>query len=516
MLIGEILRRSATRAPDKIAVIGGDRQISYRALDAASDRAAGALAALGLAKGARAAILAPNVFEYPILYFGAARAGVILANLSTRATATDLAYMLRKTGVEVLFFWHDYAANVTQACRDVPGVRHLVAIGAGSPAGPGTMTFDGFMALGSGAPPAIALAETDPLSMTFTGGTTGFPKAVLSTHKARAATVATCVAEFGLAERDALIVATPMYHAAGLYVWFQTGIMLGCTCVLQAQWDPRFFADLVERHRATAVLLVPAQLAQLMNDPDFSASRLATLRHINYAGAPMPPALLDRLMAALPQVGFTENYGQSETGGPIAVRRPSHPPAVRGSVGLPAHNVETRIVDIDGNEVPPGVVGEIVTRGDNLLAGYWDEPEQTAALFKSGGGWLWTGDLGMRDENGFITLVDRSKDMIVSGAENIYPTELENALLKHPAVAECAAFGMPDDRWGEVPAAHVVLHPGTAVSEEDLIAFVADQIARFKRPRLIKLVEHLPKTAMGKVQRGVIRAVYWQGRGRRI
>jgi acyl-CoA synthetase (AMP-forming)/AMP-acid ligase II len=514
MLIGDILRNAAASAPDKTALIGPARQLSYRDFDTAVDRAAGAMAALGLAKGARAAILAPNIVEYPIVYFGAARAGVILANLSTRATASDLAYMLRKTGVEVLFFWHEYAQNVMQACRDVPGLRHLVAISAD--AEPGALSFDRFMALGSGAPPSVALSEADPLSMTFTGGTTGFPKAVLATHKARYATVKTCIAEFGLKSSDVVILATPLFHAAGLYVWLQTSIALGCTCVLQPSWDPLVFMDLVARHRATAVLLVPSQLAHLIDDPEFSAERLATLRHINYAGAPMPLALYDRLAAALPHVGFTENYGQSETGGPIAVRRPAHPHSVRGSVGLPAHGVETKIVDLYGHEVAPGVVGEIVTRGENLLSCYWDEPEQTAALFKTGDGWLWTGDLGMRDAAGFITLVDRSKDLIVSGAENIYPTEIENALYKHQDVAECAAFGVPDERWGEVPAAHVVLRPGARVSEAELIDFVGAQIARYKRPRLVKLVEKLPKTAVGKVQRGVIRAVYWEGRSKRI
>lgn len=514
MLIGDILRNAAASAPDKTALIAPARQLSYRELDAAVDRAAGAMASLGLAKGARAAILAPNILEYPIVYFGAARAGVILANLSTRATASDLAYMLRKTGVELLFFWHEHVQTVTQACRDIPGPRHLVAIGADS--GPGALSFDGFMALGTGAPPPVALSETDPLSMTFTGGTTGFPKAVLATHKARYATVKTCIAEFGLNGNDVVILATPLFHAAGLYVWLQTSIALGCTCVLQSSWDPRVFMELVARHRATAVLLVPSQLAHLIDDPEFSAAHLATLRHISYAGAPMPLALYDRLAAALPHVGFTENYGQSETGGPIAVRRPSHPHDVRGSVGLPAHGVETKIVDMDGHEVAPGVVGEIVTRGENLLSCYWDEPEQTAALYKSGDGWLWTGDLGVRDAAGFITLVDRSKDMIVSGAENIYPTEIENALYKHPAVAECAAFGMPDDRWGEVPAAHVVLRPGAQTTADELIDFVGTQIARYKRPRLVKLVETLPKTAVGKVQRGAIRAVYWEGRSKRI
>ncbi|HEX2115859.1 MAG TPA: AMP-binding protein, partial [Alphaproteobacteria bacterium] len=331
----------------------------------------------------------------------------------------------------------------------------------------------------------------------------------------RYTTAVTCGVEFGLDERDICLVATPMFHAAGLFVWFQPAVMLGCTCVMLGGWNAERFIELVERHAATGALLVPTQLGDLIANPAFSRERLRTLRHINYAGAPMPLALYDRLTEALPNVAFTENYGQSETG-PMTIRRAFHPRDRRATSGRPPHNVETKVVDASGREVPPGVHGEIVTRGTHLLKEYWGDPEQTAALFRGGDGWLWTGDIGVRDADGFITLVDRSKDMIVSGGENIYPTEIENALYEHEAVLECAVFGVPDERWGEVPAAHVVLRAGAQVTEDALIAFAAARIARHKRPRLIKFVEELPKTAIGKVQKNVIRAPYWQGRSRAI
>jgi acyl-CoA synthetase (AMP-forming)/AMP-acid ligase II len=513
MLIGEILRLSAARFPDKIALIEGERRLAYRDFDRAANRAAQALLALGLKKGSRIAILSYNSIEFAILHYGAARAGVILAALTTRATPRDLAYMLNKIGAEALFFAGPLGATAAAIRNQVPSIRYMVALGeTGGNAG---MAFTTFMARGNDAAPAIRLADDDPYAMTFTGGTTGFPKGVLATHRARYATVVTCIAEFGLDERDICLVATPMFHAAGLYVWFQPAIMLGCTCVFSGGWDAVRFVDLVERHRVTGALLVPTQLADLVAHPAFSAQRLATLRHINYAGSPMPVALLDRLQAALPNVAFTENYGQSETG-PMTVRRAFHPHEKRATSGRPAHNVETRIVDPEGRPVAPGVVGEIVTRGAHVLKEYWDEPQQTAALFRSGDGWLWTGDLGVCDADGFISLVDRSKDMIISGGENIYPSEIENVLYEHEAVAECAVFGIPDERWGEVPAAHVVLREGGALSEEALIAYAAERIARHKRPRLVRFVESLPKTAIGKVQKNVIRAAYWQGRERKI
>jgi acyl-CoA synthetase (AMP-forming)/AMP-acid ligase II len=515
MLTGEILRLAAARFPDKPALIDGERRLTYREFDRAANRAANALIGLGLAKGSRIAIVSPNSIEFAILYFGAARAGVIAAALSTRATAQDLAYMLDKAGAEALFFAGTLAATAGAARRSVASIKHMVALGAVSGDAGTSIPFDSFIASGGDSPPDMPLDLDDPLAMTFTGGTTGFPKGVLVTHRGRYTTVVTCNVEFGIGEGDVVLVATPMFHAAGLYVWFVPAVMLGCTCVLQGGWDAEQFMALVERHAITGTLLVPTQLADLISQPRFSAERLRTLRHVNYAGAPMPVALFDRLRAALPNVAFTENYGQSETG-PMTIRRAFHPHEKRASVGRPAHNVETRVVDTNGRDTAPGEIGEIVTRGTHVLKEYWGDPVQTAALFKSGDGWLWTGDLGMRDADGFISLVDRSKDMIIAGGENIYPAEIENALYQHEAVAECAVFGVPDERWGEVPAAHVVLQDGRHVSEATLIEFLVARVARHKRPRVIKFVASLPKTAVGKIQKNLIREAYWQGRERKI
>jgi acyl-CoA synthetase (AMP-forming)/AMP-acid ligase II len=415
--------------------------------------------------------------------------------------------MLNKIGAQALFYAEPLAATALAAADQVAALRHRIALDRAS--------FEAFISRGHDEPPDAAPDVDDPLAMTFTGGTTGFPKGVLVTHRARYTTAVTCGVEFGLDERDICMVATPMFHAAGLFVWFQPAVMLGCTCVMLGGWNAERFIDLAERHAVTGTLLVPTQLADLIAHPAFSPQRLRTLRHINYAGAPMPVALYDRLTEALPNVAFTENYGQSETG-PMTIRRAFHPHDRRATSGRPPHNIETKVVDAEGREVPPGVHGEIVTRGTHLLKEYWGEPEQTAALFRTGDGWLWTGDIGVRDADGFITLVDRSKDMIVAGGENIYPTEIENALYEHEAVLECAVFGIPDERWGEVPAAHVVLRAGARVTEEALIDFAVSRIARHKRPRLVRFVDHLPKTAIGKVQKNVIRAPYWQGRSRAV
>ena len=586
MLTGEFLRLSARRAPQRLAVIGSGRRLTYRELDAAANRFAHGLLRLGIVTGGRIAIMASNRPEYAIAYFGAARAGVLLAHISLRSTADNLAYMLGKIGAEALIHESRCAAVVDDALPRLSAPPFRVIIDqagaalpagpadAGPPAGPtnavkppvpldaapparfaGSAPRGGSASHGApgepqptlrhrvradyvpggtgsnhpaatisldelldGAPdthPDIGLSETDPLGITFTGGTTGFPKAVLVTHKARAATAYAAAVDFGLSEADIVAATTPMFHCAGLFVWFAPAIMLGATVVTQPTWDAARFVELTERERITAAFFVPSQLNDLISHPAFSARRLRTLRNIGYAGAPMGRALLERVQAALPHVAFTENYGQSETC-PLTVRRPEHGAVRLGTVGRPAFNVELDVVDPDGRPVAAGRVGEIVTRGDQLFECYFGDEQQTRAAFPRNDGWLWTGDLGFFDEDGFLTLVDRSRDMLVSGGENIYPAEIENALYSHEAVAECAVFGIPDDHWGEVPAAHVVLGSGRHATEDELIGFCAERIPRHKRPRLVRFVDALPRTAVGKIRKNILREPYWRDREKKI
>ena len=261
--------------------------------------------------------------------------------------------------------------------------------------------------------------------------------------------------------------------------------------------------------------MVPTQLNGLIRHPGFDPARLASLRNVGFAGAPMPRALITELRQLLPAVRFIENYGQSETG-PMTLKSDEEFADHPDSIGRAVFNVEVDVFDPDGRPLPSGEVGEIVTRGDHLLVEYFEDPEQTRALFRSGDGWLWTGDVGIRDEDGYFTLVDRSKDMIISGGENIYPKEIEDVLFGHDAVSECAVFGIPDDHWGEVAAAHVVLKPGAALTADELIAFSVEHLARYKRPRLIEFVDEIAKTPVGKVQKHLIRAPYWKDQDKKI
>ena len=508
LLLGDILRASARVAGTRVALIDGERRMSYAEFDATCDRLAAALVTAGFGKGDRIAAMMMNRSEYALLFFAAARAGVVLCHLSTRTTPRDIAHSLGKVGARALFIQQEMLAQFEEARSMGASCERVIVIGGAR------AEVQDFIERATTVPMPHLTAD-DLLGVNFTGGTTGSPKAVAVTHGARAANVIGGMADFRIDARDVCIVATPMFHTVGLYVWFGTVIAVGATALLQPNWQPRRFLDVAEHHGASATLLVPTQLIDLLGTPEFLPTRLAAMRTMHHAGAPMAGAVLDRLEATLPWVKFIDHYGQSETG-QITLRAPEFNRSKRESVGRPVAGIEARIVDRDGTPQPPGLVGELVTRGPHLLQRYWNDPEQTAAAFRYGDGWLATGDLGRCDDDGFITLVDRAKDMIVSGAENIYPMELENALYRHPDVRECAVFGIPDARWGEVPAAHVVLRAGATVDKLALIAHVERETIRWKRPRVIEFVESLPKTAIGKIQKNLLREPYWRHLKRRI
>ena len=493
------------------AIIWGERRTSYRALDADANRLAHALLGLGLHKGAKIAIVSRNRTEYGIVFFGAARSGLVLVNVSVLYAPDELAYVLDKADVEALIVEDMFAAKIAGMRDDLPKIRHVIVIGdAGE-----ERSFDDFLEGRPETEPEIEIDEQDPFCMTYTGGTSGMPKGVLASHRARAVTAHTVALEEALDERDVVGIVTPMFHIAALNIMFQPAILVGATTTLLSKWEPDDFAALVRRDSITANFMVPTQAAMVMQDADFDAAHFASWRKLSFAGAPMPDWVQRAFMERLPGVRLTQIYGQSEMG--VIAALPYWRLAEKlGSVGRQAFNVDIACVDPEGNPVAPGEVGEIVSRGDNVMTEYYGEPEQTASFFKLGDGWGWSGDLATVDADGYFTLVDRSKDMIISGGENVYPMEIENALYTHEAVAECAVFGIPDETFGEVPVAYVTLKPGAVATDEELIAHCAGLLARFKRPRLVKFVDDFPKTPIGKIQKTILKEPYWVGREKAI
>ena len=514
MLTGDMLRRSAHRFADKPAIICGDSELTYRDLDGNANRLANALLALGLAKGAKVAVLSRNLIEYGIVFFGVARTGYVLTNISVLYAPDELAYVLDKADVEVLIFDTAFADKIAAVAQEPGRLKTWIEFGPASGL-PGVLRFEDFISQHPPEPPSVALCETDAFCMTYTGGTTGRPKGVLCDHRARAITAHTVMVEEAIDERDRVGIVTPLFHVAALNIMFQPAILAGATTLFLTKWDPADFVEMVERHGMTANFMVPTQAAMLLNDASFDAQRLQTWRKVSFAGAPLPDWVQVDLRARLAGLAITQIYGQSEMG-VITVIRDWYLPGKLGSVGRQAYNVDVRVVDPEGRDVAAGEIGEVVSRGDNLMQAYYNEPEQTREFFKLGDGWGWSGDLATIDEDGFITLIDRSKDMIISGGENIYPKEIETVLYELSQVAECAVFGVPDEKWGEVPAAYIQLKPDQTLSPDTVTAHCANKLARFKRPRVVRFVDDFPKTPIGKIQKNILKQEFWSQREKKI
>ncbi|ODT66816.1 MAG: long-chain fatty acid--CoA ligase [Pelagibacterium sp. SCN 63-23] len=509
MLTGDMLRRSAERFPNKPAVLWQQTSLSYGQLNADANRLANALLGRGLAKAGKVGIICRNRPEYATAFFGVARSGGVLVNISVLYAAEELQFVLAKADVEVLLV-EDIFVDKLAAVRDqLPKLKSVHVIGGKSDA-------SGFAdLLAEGAPdyPDVAIDEDDPFCMTYTGGTTGRPKGVLCSHRNRMITAHTVVVEESIDERDVVGIVTPMFHVAALNIMFQPAMLVGATVTFLSKWNVADFAAMARETQMSAAFMVPTQAAMVVSDPQFDAANFAQFQKLSFAGAPMPDWVQRELITKLPALKLTQIYGQSEVGVLTALRH-WYLPEKLSSIGRQAFNVDVAVVDTEGRPVKPGEVGEIVSRGENVMLEYYNEPEQTKAFFRHG--WGWTGDVGTIDENGFITLVDRSKDMIISGGENVYPKEIENVIYELPAVAECAVFGIPDDKWGEVPAAYVLLKAGEELAEDVLVAHCEAHLARFKRPRLVKFVDAFPKTPIGKIQKNILREPYWKDREKKI
>jgi len=512
MLIGEILSTSAQRLPNKTAIRLGDNQQTFAELDRAADQFAQSLVKAGYVKGHNIAVFSGNQFDYPTIFFGAARSGAVLAHLSARFSLEEVKRVINDTDIEAIFVHVDLADTLVQIRDAVPNLKRIIVFGGDAPGG--FETLEAFIGDAPAISPGVAISPEDAFSIVYSGGTTGFPKGIVASHQSRVIGSVRAQREFGLLDDDVFCCSTPLFHIAGLFVWFQTGILNGNTCVLMPRWDAEEFMRLVEEDGVTASFMIPTQINGVISHPNFSAGRLKGWRYGNFGGAPNPVAQLEKMVDVLPDVIWIEQYGQSESGN-LTVRPPEFCLSKAASAGRAFQDVDMEILGPDGSLLPAGETGELVTRGVHQMTGYYKNPEETAKVFTADG-WLKTGDVGYLDEDGFLFLVDRSKDMIISGGENVYPSEIESTLYQHPAVNECAVFGVPDDYWGELPAAHVVLEAGAALKEEELIDFCLERLARHKRPRLIKFVDQLPKTVVGKIQKSRIREEYWRDTGRTL
>ncbi len=510
MYLTQGLHRSVQQTPDHPAVIGGGRTRTFAELAGRVARLAGGLRRLGVGAGDRVAILSLNSDRYAEYLLGVPWAGAVLNPVNIRWSPGEIAYSLQDSGTEVLLVDDRFLPAVPVLRDKYSGLRAVIHCGDGA-APEGTLAYERLVAEAEPVEDAHRSGD-DVAGIFYTGGTTGFPKGVRLTHANMiiSALGSLATGEF-LTPGGRFLHAAPMFHLADLAAW--TGqLVMGGTHVIVPMFDPAAVAKAIEAHRVTDVLLVPTMIQMLVDSPAIAAHDLSSLRRLIYGGSCIAPAVLARAMKALPRVRFTQAYGMTELG-PIATILPHEdhqldgPLSVRArSGGRAAPHADVRIVDPDGNDVPRGTVGEIIVRGGHVTPGYWHKPEETAAAIRDG--WMHTGDGGRMDEHGYVYIVDRIKDMIVTGGENVYSTEVENAVAQHPAVQAVAVIGLPDPQWGECVHAVVVLRPGEQASAEEIREHTKSLIAGYKAPRTVDFVDALPVSGAGKVLKRELRALY--------
>jgi len=516
----DVVREHARAQGQVIAFTYAGEDISFAEIDEGADRVANGLLALGVMPGDRVAFLGKNHPLYFEAFLGANRIGAVMTPVNWRLAAPEVAYVLDNSQARVVFVGEGFAEVLSAIRPDCPHVEQVIGIDA--PDYPGTdyrIWRDGF----SATPPAHQVKAEDDALQLYTSGTTGKPKGAVITHGSILSNRDASAS--GEAMRswqepipgDVTLLAMPCFHISGTGTGIGT-LVAGTNAIVLPEYDPTKALDLIANFNISKIFLVPAALQILLNHPRVGETDFSRLKYVTYGASPIPLELMREAMRVM-GCGFVQMYGMTETSGTIVALDPEdHVPegSVRmRSVGKPLAGVEIKVIDEAGNPVPAGAVGEIATRSSKNMRGYWNNPDATASTVDAEG-WLRTGDAGYLDEDGYLYIHDRVKDMIISGGENVYPAEVENALYSHPKVADVAVIGVPDPKWGEAVKACVVVKAGETLSEAEIIAHARTLIAGYKCPKSIDFIPALPRNPSGKILRRELRAPYWVGRDKAV
>lgn len=519
MHVGHFLTRAARRWPDRPAWLEGDVVVSFREAEARVNRLAHALLALGARPGDRVGMLVPNCRQGLETILAPMKAGLGVVPMNVRLAPGEHAYMLEDAGARLLVYHEDFRHHLAPVRDRLATVERVVCIGRGEP---GDLDFEEVQAGRPATPPEVAIEGDDLAWLFYTSGTTGRPKGAMLTHRNLIAMVHIFLLDLNPArETDVLLHAAAITHGSGVSIFHH--IARGAASAFPAgrSFVPRRIFEAVQRYRVTTMFMAPTMVHALTTSGVHGEYDLSSLHTVFYGGGPM---YVEQQQAALRTFGpiFCQLYGQGEAPMMItALGKEEHragddPVRQRrlASAGRETTGVRVRIVDDEDREQPPGTPGEIVVRGDLVMRGYWNQPDATAETLR--GGWLHTGDVGHLDEDGYLYITDRKKDMIISGGANIYPREVEEVICAHPAVHEVAVIGVPDDHWGESVRAMVVLRPGRPATEADIIEHCRRHLASYKKPAAVEFLPELPKNAYGKVLKRELREPFWQGRARRV
>ncbi|WP_117214453.1 acyl-CoA synthetase [Allorhizocola rhizosphaerae] len=482
--VGSWTARRARMSPGRVAVVYGGREWTYGQLHERASRLAGALGGLGVRHGDRVAYLGPNHPAFLETLFATGQLGGVFVPLNWRLAAPELAYILSDSGTRVLVFDPEHASTVD-------GLPVSAAVPADE-------------SLFAGAPAVLdqPVHPDETCMILYTSGTTGRPKGVMLTHDNVTWNSFNLLLDVDLSGEEVTLVAAPMFHVAALNQTVLPTLLKGGRVVLVSRFDPQQALDLIARHRVTFLFGVPTMFLSMSRAAGWAQADLSSVRSAICGGAPVPRTVIEAYQRR--GVTFMQGYGLTEAAPGVLFLRRDDSLRKAGSAGTAAFFTDVKLVDAERGPVAAGEPGEILASGPNVMAGYWRRPQDTEAAFADG--WLRTGDIGVADDEGYIEIRDRTKDLIISGGENIYPAEVEDALYAHPAVAECGVIGVPDETWGEVGRAVVVLREGANATVEELLEFLAGRIAKYKIPKSVVFTDALPRTTSGKVIKKELRA----------
>jgi fatty-acyl-CoA synthase len=515
LLVTDFLRRAAKLYPDKLAVVDGAQRLSYRALQARCFRLANALRGLGIGRGDRVCILSPNSHFFLESFYGTGLIGAVLVPLNYRLIAADHEYILNHAGVRAVLVDREYTSVVDGIRASLTTVEDWISAGDSGAAADGWVDWEDWIGAASDAPPPpLDVDEDDLVSINYTSGTTARPKGVMLTHRNCYLNAYNLIAHLGVRHDDVELWTLPMFHCNGWGGVYALTAQGGTHVILRAI-DARAIHELIAGEGVTFACMAPAVLRAILDYPDRAQHAIRTRPRFTVAGAPPPAAFIERLETELGWQ-FIQIYGLTETAPLLTVSAPDFATragdwARRARAGVEGIGVEIVVMDAEGQPVPPDgqSIGEICARSNVVFKGYWEQPDATAEAIRDG--FFHTGDLAVWDAVGNVHIVDRKKDVIISGGENISSPEIEDALYQHPAVLECAVIGVPHPKWGETPKALVVLRPGQTATEAELLEFCRQHLAHFKCPSSVELIPELPRTATGKLQKFKLRERYWAG-----
>jgi len=511
-VLGDIPRLNGKRYPDKKALIAGDRYFTFGQLNSLTNRLAHGMLSLGVEPGYRVALLAENCLEYAVINYAVAKCGAVFVPINFRYKKAELVYVVNNSEPRVLFYGPEFPPLIEEARNEFEGPVRLAAI-SGDPLDSG-LTLSGLMEGQPTSEPTVAVNQDWPAVILYTSGTTGQPKGVIHSHATCFNSYTTLVVEGDMDKNEVIMIPMPLFHNGGLNMLLQPCLMMGNTAVIMGRgFDPGESLDAVGRYGITMAHWVPTQLAMIVNHPGAKKYDLTSLKKIWYGSSTISPSILEASQEIF-SADFYQWFGQTETF-TLTVLRPEDHIERYHFTGREVFNNDIRVVNEKGEDTPTGEVGEIISaQKPQGMIGYYKMAEATRETIRDG--WIHTGDLVRVEEGGYLTIVGRLKDMIVSGGENIYPKELEDLIITHPGVKEVAVIGIPDEIWGESVCAVVVPREGYQVNEPEIIEFCAKKLSGYKKPKKIVFMENLPKNAAGKVTKNILREPFWADQKRSI